>query len=113
MDDKQTKDGSFIANIVNNGLISAMRALGFAIPGETVAVLKNDSEIMETNNSIIAQAVQMNQAGLIMDAAYFTGQTGIPVSEPPAPVMPKGVAPSIQNKLEKIYNKTSCNVHAH
>jgi len=111
MEDKQTKDGSFIANLVNNGLLVNMRALGFAIPDTTTAVLKNDAEIMETNNSVIGQAVQMNLAGLIMDGAYFTEQTGIPVAAPP--VIPPPFTPSIQNKLDKIYNKTNCNVHTH
>lgn len=109
MEDKQTKDGSYIANLVNNGLIANMRVLGFAIPDDTTAVLKNDSEIMETNNAIIAQAVQMNLGGLLMDGDYFTEQTGIPVTPIPAPAPAPNFDSSIKNKLNKIYN----HVHTH
>jgi len=111
MEDKQTKDGAFIANVVNNGLLVNMRNLGFAIPEETIAVLKNDAEIMELNNAVIAQAVEMYKAGLTMDNEYFTAQTGIPVTPPPAPVVPAipKLTESVKNKLEKIYN----HVHIH
>jgi phage gp29-like protein len=113
MEDKQTKDGAFISNVINTGLIVNMRALGFAIPNDVKAVLKNDAEIMETNNSIIAQAVEMQKGGLIMDGAYFTEQTGIPVAPPVAPVAPTFNKPkldeTVKNKLEKIYN----HVHIH
>ena len=112
MEDKQTKDGSFIANVINNGLLVNMRSLGFSIPDDTKAVLKNDAEIMETNNAIIAQAVQMSLGGLIMDGKYFTEQTGIPVAAPVVPPKPN-FEPSIKNKLEKIYNKTDCKLHNH
>ena len=108
MEDKQTKDGAFIANVVNNSLMANMRALGFAIPDDVKAVLKNDAEIMETNNSVIAQAVEMQKAGLSMDSKYFTEQTGIPVSVPVAPPPPSpslGLNDSVKNKLEKIYNR--------
>jgi hypothetical protein len=113
MEDKQTKDGAFISNIVNNELMVNMRTLGFNIPIETKAVLKNDAEIMELNNAIIAQAVEMNKGGLIMDGKYFTKQTGIPVAEPvvPPPLFkpPVKLDENIKNKLEKIYN----HVHIH
>ncbi|CAK0763217.1 hypothetical protein CCP3SC1AL1_3250001 [Gammaproteobacteria bacterium] len=107
MNDKATKDGSFIANAVNNNLLVNMRALGFLIPEETRAVLKNDHEITEINNSIIGQAVEMKKAGLQMDAKYFTKQTGIPtdIVVPTTPTF----KPTIQNKLEKIYNHSKCN----
>jgi len=111
MEDKQTKDGAFIANVVNNSLLVKMRELGFAIPEETIAVLKNDAEIMELNNAVIAQAVEMFKANLTMDGDYFTEQTGIPVTAPPAPVVPAipKLNESVKNKLEKIYN----HVHVH
>jgi phage gp29-like protein len=108
MEDKQTKDGSFISNVVNNGLIVNMRALGFSIPDDVKAVLKNDAEIMETNNAIISQAVEMSKAGLTMDGKYFTDQTGIPVSVPVVPATPS-FNQEVKNKLEKIYN----HVHTH
>ncbi len=102
MEDKQTKDGSFASTAVNNELLVRMRSLGFNIPAETKAVLKNDAEIMENNNAIIKQAVDMADAGLPMDAKYFTKQTGIPVAAPVAPVVPS-FSPGIKNKLKKIY----------
>lgn len=107
MRDRQTKDGAFISNVVNSGLLVNMRALGFAIPDDTKAVLKNDSEIMETNNTIIAHAVEMKKAGLTMDGQYFSKQTGIPVSVEPSPAKP--ITESVKNKLEKIYNHAGHN----
>lgn len=105
LEDKQTKDGSFISNVVNNKLLVNMRALGFAIPDDVKGVMKNDAEIMETNNAIIDQAVKIKNAGLLMDGEYFTQQTGIPLQaiEPKLPV--PNFTPSIKNKLEKIYNR--------
>lgn len=100
LEDKQTKDGSFISSIVNNGLLVNMRALGFNIPDDVKAVLKNDAEIMETNNAIIDQAVKMASANLTIDGDYFTEQTGIPVTVQAAP----SFSPSIKNRLNKIYN---------
>lgn len=113
LDDKQTKDGSFIAEVVNNLLIPKMRTLGFLIPEDVTAVLKNDAEIMELNNWVISQAVEMKKAGLQMDEQYFTQQTGIPVTAPP-PIVPLNpnanpsggaLKESVKNRIEKIYNK--------
>ena len=105
MEDKQTKDGSYISNVVNGKLIPNMRNLGFNIPLETKAVLKNDAEIMETNQNFVQMAVSMKQAGLQMDSKYFTETTGIPVMEMPTFPTPTGLTPSVKNKLDKIYNK--------
>jgi len=104
MEDKQTKDGAFISNVINKDLIPKMRKLGFNIPDDVKAVLKNDSEIMEMNDKIINQAVLMQQAGLTMEANYFTDQTGIPVAIPKPMAAAKGLSPEIKNKLDKIYN---------
>ncbi len=107
MEDKQTKDGSFIANVVNNELLVNMRALGFAIPDDVRAVLKNDAEIMELNNAIIAQAVEMKKAGFQMEDKYFVQQTGIPVEVQQITPPPFERADmNIKNKLEKIYNRS-------
>jgi len=107
MEEKQTEDGSFIASIVNDQLFEKMRALGFDIPPDTKAVLKNDSEIMEINNAVIQQAVEMTKGGLQMDTKYFTDQTGIPVAEVvmPVPIPKIPLTDSIKNKLENLYNK--------
>jgi len=108
MEDKQTKDGSFISNVINNGLLVNMRNLGFDIPIETKFRFKNDAEIVETNNIIINQAVEMYKGGLTMDGEYFTKQTGIPIAAHVAPVISKSpLSDSIKNKLDKIYNKES------
>jgi len=106
MSDKQTKDGAFVSNVVNNDLIPKMRKLGFMIPDRVVAVMKNDQEVKETNDAIISQSVEMKKGGLQMDSGYFTKQTGIPIAEDVAPA--PAFTPSIKNKLEKIYN-----VHKH
>lgn len=106
MEDKQTRDGNFISGVVNNGLMVNMRNLGFNIPPETKAVLKNDAEIMELNNAIIAQAVQMAAAGLTMDGKYFTDNTGIPVAAPAVPPPTSNpLAPAVKNKLQRLYDK--------
>ena len=102
--DKQTKDGSFISNVVNGKLLPNMRALGFSISEDTRFVLKNDAEINESNSIIIQQAVLMKQAGLQMEAKYFTKTTGIPTEEPIFTGGP--LAPNVKNKLNKIYDKS-------
>lgn len=105
MDDKATQDGSFISGVINNILIPKMRALGFVIPDDVRAILKNDAEVTEANNAVIDQAVKMFSAGLPMDSLYFTQTTGIPVTVPVVPEPPKQeLEPSIKNKLDKIYN---------
>lgn len=106
MEEKQTEDGSFMAEIVNGQLFDKMRNLGFDIPIDTKAVLKNDSEIMEINNAVIQQAVEMKKAGLQMKEDYFFDQTGIPVAEvvAPAPFVKPNLTDSIKNKLENLYN---------
>ena len=101
MQDKQTKDGAFIENIVNDILLPKLRVLGFPIPDDCMLCFKNDAEIMETANTVSDLAVKVKQAGLQMDAAYFTEQTGIKVSAPVAPT--PQLKPSIKNKLREIY----------
>ena len=103
MDDKQTRDGAFISNVVNKSLFENMKALGFNIPDGVVAVLKNDAEIQDNNNAVIAQAKEMAAGNLTMDAEYFTAQTGIKVAAPV--INTPSFSPSIKNRLEQIYNK--------
>lgn len=114
LQDKQSKDGVFITDIVNSQLIPKMRKHGFAIPDDVVAILKNDAEVTEITNSIIDQAVKLKSAGLVMDALYFTEKTGIPVNAEVAsakPITPptNKLDTSIKNKLESIYNHNNCN----
>lgn len=101
MQDKQTKDGSFIENIVNDILLPKLRVLGFAIPDDCKFCFKNDAEVMELANTYSDLGVKIKQAGLQMDPEYFTEQTGIKVSAPVAPT--PYFKPSIKNKLREIY----------
>ena len=116
MEDKQIKDGAFISNVVNSKLIPNMRALGFLIPDDVVAVLKNDAEIVDNQNAIIAQAVEIKKAGLIYDADEFTKKTGIKVTTD-AIKAPIGntidLNKQVKNKLEKLYETkhSNCNHH--
>lgn len=111
LQDKQTKDGQFISSIVNNELLPRMRKLGFMIPDDVCAVLKNDAEIEEIHNSVIAQAVEIKKAGLQIDADYFTEKTGIKVSSEPIK-LPTNLTPNVKNKLDKLYGaKCDCKNH--
>lgn len=84
LEDKQTKDGSFMLAIINHSLIPKMRKLGFDIPEDVKARYKNDAEVMETANTLADLAVKMKSGGLMMDSTYFEEQTGIKTS--PIPV---------------------------
>jgi len=111
LQDKQTKDGSYISNIVNSGLLVNMRALGFPIPDDVRGVMKNDNEVTEINDKIISQAVEIKKAGLQMDADEFTKKTGIRVTAPETKQMPP-MASSVKNKLETLYGtKCDCGNH--
>jgi len=106
--DKQVKDGKFIERIVNGQLIPKMRALGFNIPEGYRFAFKNDDEKEEfreredKSNKITAEIAQvMKNAGLKMDAAYFTERTGIPVTEIEEP---KPEAPEDKEQLKKVNN---------
>lgn len=108
MEDKQTKDGEFIANVVNDILLPTLRNLGFSIPDDCCMYFKNDAEVMETANTVTDLAVKIKNAGLQMDAAYYTEQTGIKVSAPvpapaPAPFKAQPFTKAVQNKLDKLY----------
>lgn len=115
--DKQTKDGVFLINAVNGELIPRMRKLGFLIPDDVRAVLKNDAEIMQTNNAVISQAVEMKKGGLQMDADYFVEKTGIKVSaistDSLTPPSFSSATNSIKNKLDTMYGKNKCTCGNH
>jgi hypothetical protein len=98
--DKQSKDASFILPLVNQVLFTAMRNLGFKIADGVQAVMLNDNEENEITDTVTNIAVKMKQAGLQMDAKYFTEKTKIPVSETPTPT-PKPT--NITNKLIELY----------
>lgn len=103
MEDKQTKDGEFIENVVNDILIPTLRRLGFNIPENCCMHFKNDAEVMENANTVTDLAVKIKNAGLQMDAGYYTEQTGIKVSAPVAPVKVPSFSKNVQNKLKEIY----------
>lgn len=86
LEDKQTKDGRFIENMVNCQLIPKMRALGFKLPEGIVFRYSNNAETEEVKNRAVeyatklsAVAVNLKNAGLGIDEQYFTVETGIPV----------------------------------
>lgn len=100
--DKQTNDGEFIINIVNNLLIPKLRLRGFNIPEGITASLLNDNEEMDNANNVLDLAVKMKQAGLQIDSKYVTEQTNIPVMEQVIKPTPK-FGTVITNKLNKLY----------
>lgn len=85
LEDKQTKDGRFIENIVNNELLPRLKKLGIVnVPDGFTFKFLNDGEEQEqrqsedASNLITAQIAQtMKNAGLQMDAEYFAERTGI------------------------------------
>jgi len=103
LEDKQTQDGNFVSSIINGKLFEQMRNLGFDIPMDVKAVLKNDNEQMEMIDSMAKLAETLKKGGLQLDAEYFTKQTGIPVTSAPQPAPLQKLPTSIQNKLNEIY----------
>lgn len=105
LEDKQTQDGNFVSSVINGKLFEQMRNLGFDIPMDVKAVLKNDNEQMEMVDSMAKLAETLKKGGLQLDAEYFTKQTGIPVTSAPqpAPQQLQKLPTSIQNKLNEIY----------
>jgi phage gp29-like protein len=98
LEDKKLKDGRFVENIVNNELIPRLKKLGVVnVPDGYKFVFLNDGEAEEARkaedqaNLITAQIAQtMKNAGLQMDADYFTERTGITSEkiEAPEPIKP-------------------------
>jgi phage gp29-like protein len=93
---KQSKDGVFVENVVNSQLLPLMRIQGFNIPINYHFEFLNDDEKSEirdkedkSNKATADIALTMKQAGMQMDATYFTERTGIPatmVIEQPNPI---------------------------
>jgi len=88
MEDKKTKDGLFITNIVNNILLPRLRKLGFDIPQDVRFEFKNNSEVFENNNRLADLAIKINQAGLQIDSEYFEQETGIKLADTTAMTEP-------------------------
>lgn len=88
LEDKKTKDGQFIENVVNELLFPKLRNLGIVIPEGLKFMFLNDKELMkariaeDTANKTTAEVAQtMKNAGLKMDPKYFSERTGIPTEE--------------------------------
>lgn len=114
--DKQTVDGTFIENVVNDILIPKLVKHGFKIDAGFKFCFLNNQEIVEkrinedkANKETANIAYVMAQAGLEMDANYFSERTGIPtVKKEVAHVTvtpPQKFSNAIKNKLEKLYGK--------
>lgn len=110
MDDKQSKDGVFLENIINSELIPRMIKLGFNIKEGTKILFKNDAEAVEIRNkedvSNTATAVifkTISDAGGDPDWDYFSERTGIKTTKSATPPKPTPFSNSIKNKLEKLY----------
>lgn len=85
MEDKQTKDGAFIENVVNDKLLPRLRALGFLIPDDVRMTFKNDTEVLQTADKLAVIATKMLAGGLQMSAEHYTQETGIPCAIPAVP----------------------------
>lgn len=102
--DKQTKDGTFVQNVINGQLIPRMRKLGFNIPLEYSFQFTNNDEMEQqrekedkSNQATAMIYKTITDAGGKPDWKYFTDRTGIPVEEappPPAPVLPGAADPN-------------------
>lgn len=98
LEDKQTKDGRFIEPVINEQLLPKLRLLGLTdIPEGYRFKFVNDGEEEEIraredqSNLVTSQIAQtMKNAGLQMDAKYFSDRTGIPAEkiEMPEPLAP-------------------------
>lgn len=98
MQDKATKDASFVLPYINDVLFNKMRALGFNIPEGTVACMQNDKEQMSIAKSYTLLAKDVKAAGFQMDPEQFTEKTGIKLQKASA------IPTSIQNRLKKFYS---------
>ena len=103
LEDKQTKDGVFITDVINCELLPRLRNLGFLIPEDVKFEFKNDSEQVETNQNIVDMAVKIKQAGLQMSKEYFEEQTGIKLFDLPAVASSPSPSQSVKNRLESLY----------
>ena len=103
LEDKQTKDGVFVTDVINCELLPRLRNLGFKIPEDVKFEFKNDSEQNENNYNLVSLAVQIKQAGLQMDKDYFEEQTGIKLFDLPAVASSPTPSQSVKNRLESLY----------
>lgn len=91
----QVADGRLVQNIINGSLLPKMRTNGFRLPMNYHFEYENDDEAEEfrrredqSNQATATIAETMKNAGLQMDAKYFSDRTGIPteaIAAQPAP----------------------------
>jgi len=115
LEDKQTKDGAYIENLINKELIPRMVELGFNIDPETKFSFKNDAEAaeirMKEDESNLKTATlfkTIKDAGGSPDWEYFSKRTGIKtekeaVKEPVEKPFKPAFSESVKNKLENLY----------
>lgn len=114
LSEKQSKDGRYLEEIINNKLFDQLRTLGFNIPMDCIFAFKNDDELEEfrrredeSNQATALIASTMALGSLQMSAEYFTERTGIPTTivAAPAPIkpMPGKPAPKVKAMLNQLY----------
>lgn len=119
LEDKQKQDAKFIQDAVNDVLVPKLIALGFRDAEKLLEYkfcFSNNKELEEKRifedkaNMQTAQiALTMKNAGLKMDAAYFTERTGIPAIESEAKEdvteeEKKTFTARVKNKLNNLYS---------
>jgi len=100
LEDRQSKDGVFIMDVVNTELLPRLKKLGFNVPNDIVFTFKNDHEIHENNERIADLSIKVKQAGLQVDKDWFEEHTNIKLAE----VIEQTPAPETQTFKEKIQN---------
>jgi hypothetical protein len=100
LEDRQSKDGVFIMDVVNTDLLPRLKKLGFNVPNDIVFTFKNDHEIHENNERIADLSIKVKQAGLQVDKDWFEEHTNIKLAE----VIEQTPAPETQTFKEKIQN---------
>ena len=103
LEDKQSKDGYFIQNIINEELLPRLRKLGFAIPEDCIFEFKNDHEIHENNERVADLSVKIKNAGLQVDKAWFEEQTGIKLAEITEPAPTPQETQTFKEKINNLY----------
>ncbi len=117
MNDKQSKDGVFIENIINKQLLPRLTKLGLNMPTGVIFNFKNNAEQEEirgkeddSNLKTASLFKTIKDAGGDPDWEYFSERTGIKTNKAPivnpTPIdktIDKPFSESIKNKLEKLY----------
>lgn len=123
MKDIEAFDCQFLEFELDKNIVPKLVGLGFPMPKGYNIRFVNSAEKMEaratedTNNKATADMVKvLSDAGLKVDAAWFTERTGIPVEEKPdpAPMKPNPNAKNmidertvLEHKIKDLYNGCS------